>query len=126
MNATSSRPSTSCSSTRTCGAACRRRQPDCRRDRGRNAPPTSSSGSQRADSRSSVTDELAAALEAAALVDARWFGGKGTPVEAVRLAGSLGPFSNEWLLAASVSGASSAEDVYLFPARLVDGALADA
>lgn len=73
-----------------------------------------------------MSNELAAAVDAAAVAKERWFGGKGSRIDAVRLVGSLGPFGQEWLLAVSVSVEPRADEVYLLPVRLEDGRLVDA
>jgi maltokinase len=62
-----------------------------------------------------------AALDAADIARARWFGGKGAAVGAIDLAGALGPFDDEWLLALRLGA-----DTYLAPARVDGGWIAEA
>lgn len=62
-----------------------------------------------------------AALCADGVAEERWFGGKGSEIGPVRLAGSLGPFDDDWLLALDLGGAA-----YLVPAALTGARIAPA
>ncbi len=69
-------------------------------------------------------EDLRAAVASIAAHDVaqeRWFGAKGAKVGELVLAGSLGPFDDEWLLAVRVAG-----DTYLLPVALRDGTLSPA
>lgn len=62
-----------------------------------------------------------AALTADEVTAQRWFGGKGAEPGSISLAGALGPFGDEWLLALAVG-----TDSYLLPAAIAGGRVADA
>jgi trehalose synthase-fused probable maltokinase len=63
-----------------------------------------------------------AALTADELAEQRWFGGKGSELGPVELAGALGPFGDaEWLLALGVG-----DDTYLVPADVGSGRVDEA
>jgi trehalose synthase-fused probable maltokinase len=62
-----------------------------------------------------------AALAADELAEQRWFGGKGAEIGAPELAGAVGPFGDDWLLALRVGG-----ETYSVPSSLRTGSIEDA
>jgi trehalose synthase-fused probable maltokinase len=69
-------------------------------------------------------DHLRAAVAALGpdeLGQKRWFGGKGSEIEAPELVGAAGPYGDEWLLALRVGG-----ETYSAPASLREGSIAEA
>jgi trehalose synthase-fused probable maltokinase len=62
-----------------------------------------------------------AALTANELAEKRWFGGKGAEIGAPELAGGVGPFGDEWLLALRLGS-----ETYSVPASLKTGSVEEA